>query len=64
MSELEKEEFNKRASALTQEERAILVKYIPSEIMLAELGLRLSKKQKIIDSLKQIVSANGGEQCR
>ena len=61
MNEYEKSKLAERMSALTEEEQMIAVKYIPSEIMLAELAMRLDTSKEIINSVKQAVSANGGE---
>lgn len=61
MNEYERSKLAERMSALTEEEQMITVKYIPSEIMLAELAMRLNTSKEIINSVKQAVSTNGGE---
>lgn len=60
MNDYEKSKLAERMQALTEEEQMISIKYIPSEIMLAELALRLSKNQEVVDLVKQAVSMNGG----
>lgn len=55
MTDLEKEELSKIMTAMTNKELAIVASCIPSEIMIAELGIRLRMLPKILNLIGDAV---------
>ncbi len=59
MSELEKQEFEKRMAALTIEEQMIAVRYFEDSVMFMELEKRSRKKNAVISVVSQIMEKGG-----
>lgn len=48
MSELEREEFTRRINGMSEEEKALAVSLMPSELLVLEVGNRLIKQERKI----------------
>lgn len=58
MTNLEREELSRRASAMTDEELEVIANYIPSEIMIAELEKRSRQAQLTYDLMRKTSGIN------
>lgn len=58
MTNLEREELSRRASAMTDEELEVIANYIPSKIMLAELEKRSRQAQITYDLMRKASGIN------
>lgn len=59
MTEVERNEFEQRMSALTVEEQVLAVKYFDDNVMFAELQRRTSKRKAIIAIVEQLAEKGG-----
>lgn len=64
MTEVERNEFEQRMSALTIEEQMLAVKYFDDNIMFAELQRRTSKRKAIISIVEQLAEKGGMRDVR
>lgn len=57
LSEIEKEEIARRVGAMTIEEQQIVVRMIPTEILIEEIRMRDAVNRSIINGINQTMAA-------